>query len=78
VGAEPSGSLTNDKLTNDSLINGKEVIMTKEIADLTLQFLQRVQLSAGEISAFMAVKRALESVQDVVTEERVESDLESK
>ena len=52
--------------------------MTKEIADLTLQFLQRVQLSAAEISAFMAVKRALESVQDVVTEERVENDLESK
>jgi hypothetical protein len=78
VGAEPSGSLTYNFLTNDSLINGKEVIMTKEIADLTLQFLQRVQLSAGEISAFMAVKRALESVQDVVTEERVESDLESK
>ena len=52
--------------------------MTKEIADLTLQFLQRVQLSAGEISSFMAVKRALESVQDVVTEERVENDLESK
>lgn len=78
MGAEPSGSLTNHFLTNDSLINGKEVIMTKEIANLTLQFLQRVQLSAGEISAFMAVKRALESVQDVVTEERVESDLESK
>lgn len=75
---EPSGSLTYNFLNNDSLINGKEVIMTKEIADLTLQFLQRVQLSAGEISAFMAVKRALESVQDVVTEERVESDLESK
>ena len=68
MGAEPSGSLTNDK----------ERIMTKEIADLTLQFLQRVQLSAGEISAFMAVKRALESVQDVVTEERVENDLESR
>ena len=49
--------------------------MTKEIADLTLQFLQRVQLSAVEISSFMAVKRALESVQDVVTEERVENDL---
>ena len=78
MGAEPSASLTYNFLTNDSLINGKEVIMTKEIADLTLQFLQRVQLSAGEISAFMAVKRALESVQDVVTEERVESDLESK
>ena len=60
------------------LTNQQGGFMNKELANLTLQFLQRIQLSAQEIPAFMAVKQALEAVQDVVTEERVESDLESK
>ena len=52
--------------------------MTKELADLTLQFLQRIQLSAQEIPAYLAVKQALESVQDVVVEREVETGLASK
>ena len=68
---------TEDQLTNQ-LTNQQGGFMNKELANLTLQFLQRIQLSAQEIPAFMAVKQALEAVQDVVTEERVESDLESK
>ena len=58
--------------------SNKEVIMTKELADLTLQFLQRIQLSAQEIPAYLAVKQALESVQDVVVEREVETGLASK
>ena len=52
--------------------------MNKELADLTLQFLQRIQLSAQEIPAYLAVKQALESVQDVVVEQKVEPGLASK
>ena len=36
--------------------------MNKEIAELAMQFLQRVQLSAQEIPAFTAVYQALEAI----------------
>ena len=52
--------------------------MNKELADLALQFLQRIQLNAQEIPAYLAVKQALESVQDVVVEQEVETGLASK
>ena len=52
--------------------------MNKELADLALQFLQRIQLTAQEIPAYLAVKQALESVQDVVVEQEVETGLASK
>ena len=73
----PTEASDRHPLTNQ-LTNQQGGFMNKELANLTLQFLQRIQLSAQEIPAFMAVKQALEAVQDVVTEERVESDLESK
>ena len=36
--------------------------MNKEIAELAMQFLQRVQLNAQEIPAFTAVYQALEAI----------------
>lgn len=42
--------------------------MTKQLADIALAFLRRVQLTGEEIEAFMAVKQALESVEDKVEE----------
>lgn len=56
--------------------------MNKEIANATIQFLARVQLSAGEIPAFMACKTALENWEDPAEEVReipeTHIDLESK
>lgn len=52
--------------------------MTKQLADIALQFLRRVNLSADEIDAFMAVKRALESIEDTVQEVPDEHDMKLK
>ena len=52
--------------------------MTKELADIALQFLRRIQLGAEEIPAFMAVKQALEAVEDTVAEVPDEPDMKLK
>jgi hypothetical protein len=52
--------------------------MNKQLADVALQFLRRVQLQGSEIEAFMAVKQALESVTDEVTEVPQVHEMEDK
>ena len=55
-----------------------ERTMNKQLADVALQFLRRIQLSAEEIPAFMAVKQALESVKDSVEEVPESHEMEDK
>jgi hypothetical protein len=52
--------------------------MNRELADIALAFLRRVQLTGEEIDAFMAVKRALENIEDEVREVPVEPDMKLK
>lgn len=52
--------------------------MNKQLADIALQFLRRVNLSAEEVDAFVAVMQALKSIEDEVREVPEGHELESK
>ena len=52
--------------------------MNKQLADIALQFLRRVSLSAEEVDAFVAVRQSLKSIEDEVREVPAVDDMKLK